>query len=74
MGNSTAIKAGRAFVELFADDSKLVSGLKKAKAKLSAFGVGVRDSGMKLVGMGAALVAPMLGLCLGCSAQGAGIP
>ena len=61
MSTSGAIKAGRAFVELFADDSKLVSGLKKAKAKLSAFGAGVRESGMKLVGVGAALIAPMLG-------------
>jgi hypothetical protein len=52
MANSNAIKAGRAFVELFADDSKLVSGQKKAKAKLFAFGAGLRESGLKLVGVG----------------------
>jgi hypothetical protein len=48
-GSSSAIKAGRAFLELFADDSKLVSGPKKAK--FNAFGAGIRDSGMKIVGM-----------------------
>jgi hypothetical protein len=32
-----AIRAGRAFVELFADDSKLVRGLRRASAKPKAF-------------------------------------
>ena len=71
MANSSAIKAGRAFVELFADDSKLVSGLKRAKAKLSAFGAGVRESGLKLVGIGTALVAPMLGAAKAFAESGA---
>ena len=31
MAATTAIKAGRAFVELFADDSKLARGLKSAQ-------------------------------------------
>ncbi len=30
MSNSNSIRAGRAFVELFAADSKLVRGLKRA--------------------------------------------
>jgi len=55
-----AIRAGRAFVELFADDSKLVRGLKRAQAKLQAFGEGVRNMGLKLIGLGSAMVAPML--------------
>ncbi len=33
-----AIRAGRAFVELFADDSKLVRGLRAAERKIKAFG------------------------------------
>ena len=36
-GSTGAIRAGRAFVELFADDSKLVRGLRRASAKLKAF-------------------------------------
>ena len=56
MGGSTgAIRAGRAFVELFAlrltqgktDNSKLVAGLRAAQAKLRAFGTPVRDMGLK---------------------------
>jgi alanyl-tRNA synthetase len=37
MANASGIRAGRAFVELFADDSKLVRGLHLAEKKLKAF-------------------------------------
>jgi hypothetical protein len=43
MPQPEAIRAGRAFVELFADDSKLMHGLKRAQAKLMAFGRGTGD-------------------------------
>jgi hypothetical protein len=56
-----AIRAGRAFVELFADDSKLVRGLRRASARLKAFGEGVRNIGLKMAGLGAAVVAPLAG-------------
>jgi hypothetical protein len=59
MPQAGAIRAGRAFVELFADDSKLVRGLKRAQAKLKAFGESVRNMGLKLVGLGSAVVAPL---------------
>jgi len=59
-GPSGAIRAGRAFVELFADDSKLVRGLKAAQAKLKAFGASVRAMGTKMMGLGAAVAAPMM--------------
>jgi hypothetical protein len=59
MPQAGAIRAGRAFVELFADDSKLVRGLKRASAKLKAFGESVRNMGLKLVGLGSAVVAPL---------------
>ena len=36
-GSTGAIRAGRAFVELAADDSKLKAGLDKAQAKVAAF-------------------------------------
>lgn len=38
MASAQGIRAGRAFVELFADDSKLVRGLRRAEKKLKAFG------------------------------------
>jgi len=60
MPQAGAIRAGRAFVELFADDSKLVRGLKRAQAKLKAFGEGVRNLGLKLAGLGSAIVAPLI--------------
>lgn len=60
-GSSGAIRAGRAFVELFADDSKLVRGLKAAQAKLKAFGASVRAAGTKMMGLGAAVAAPLAG-------------
>ena len=59
-GNAGAIRAGRAFVELFADDSKLVRGLKAASGKLKAWGKTVTSLGMKIMAGGAAIVGPML--------------
>jgi hypothetical protein len=38
MANPNSIRAGRAFVELAADDSKLQAGLKSAQARLRSFG------------------------------------
>ncbi|MBS3735537.1 MAG: hypothetical protein KGY99_11565, partial [Phycisphaerae bacterium] len=61
MAATGAIRAGRAFVELFADDSKLVRGLRRAEKRLKAFGDRIRNLGLKLAGLGAAMLAPMLG-------------
>ncbi|MCC7408664.1 MAG: hypothetical protein IT442_11380 [Phycisphaeraceae bacterium] len=58
--NTNAIRAGRAYVELFADSSKLIRGLRLAQAKLEAFGQMVRGLGLKMTALGAAMVAPML--------------
>ncbi len=60
MASSQGIRAGKAFVELFADDTKLVRGLKAAEKRLKAFGAGVQSIGTKLFGLGAAAVAPLL--------------
>ena len=46
-GNANSIRAGRAFVELFADNTKLVRGLRAAKTQLLAFGKDVRDKVVK---------------------------
>ncbi|HRR86597.1 MAG TPA: hypothetical protein P5316_16420 [Phycisphaerae bacterium] len=60
MANAQGIRAGRAFVELFADDSKLVRGLRRAEKKLKAFGDSVRNFGLKLAGLGTAMLAPLV--------------
>jgi hypothetical protein len=60
MASSQGIRAGRAFVELFADDTKLVRGLKAAEKRLKAFGAGVQSIGTNLFGLGSAAVAPLL--------------
>ena len=60
-GNAQAIRAGRAFVELFADDTKLVRGLRAAERKLQAFGASVQTVGKSMFGLGSAVVAPILG-------------
>lgn len=59
-GNAGAIRAGRAFVELFADDSKLKKGLLSASNRLDAFGKKAGDIGLKLGAAGAAMSAPLL--------------
>ena len=58
---SQAIRAGRAFVELFADDTKLVRGLRAAERRLKAFGESVQSMGKKTMGLGAAIVGPIVG-------------
>lgn len=60
MPQTGAIRAGRAFVELFADDSKLVRGLKRAQAKLKRFGDSVRSMGMDLLKVGTVMATPFV--------------
>ena len=60
MADTQGIRAGRAFVELLADDSKLQAGLKKAAARLKGWGKAVTGAGKKLTMIGGAIVAPMM--------------
>ena len=60
MAAAQGIRAGRAFVELFADDTKLVRGLRSAEKRLKAFGASVQSIGTKIFGLGAAAIAPLL--------------
>jgi hypothetical protein len=60
MAGTQGIRAGRAFVELFADDSKLVRGLRRAEKKLRAFGDSIRNFGLKLTALGSAMLAPLV--------------
>ena len=59
MGNTSGIKAGRAYVALGTDDSKMVAGLKRAQQRLRAFGAGLKSVGMGLGMAGAAVLAPL---------------
>jgi TP901 family phage tail tape measure protein len=59
MVSTGAIKAGRAFVELGIND-KMTAALRKASAKLKAFGNSVSAIGSKLAGFGAAVGAPLV--------------
>ncbi len=60
MVGTRAIRAGRAYVELFADDTKLARGLRRAQWKLRNFGRTVKATGMQMIGLGAAMGAPLL--------------
>lgn len=61
MAKSTtaAIRAGRAFVELFVNDARLVKGLRAAEARVLAFGKKMQAIGQKMMSMGLAAAAPM---------------
>lgn len=56
-----AIRAGRAAVEISANDSALRKGLKRAEAKLKAFAGTVGGMGQSLAGVGLAVAGPLAG-------------
>ena len=70
VSSTKGIRAGRAFVELFADDSKLVRGLRRAEKKLKAFGQSVRNLGLKMATLGAGILAPLVGAAKAFSSMG----
>lgn len=61
---SGAIRAGRAFVEIFGDDSKLVRTLNGVKAKLQGMGTAVAGLGAKLAAGASLALAPLAALGL----------
>lgn len=54
-----AVTAGKAMVRVYADNTALIRGLKKAEQRLRAFGAGARRAGMIAAGIGAAVLAPI---------------
>lgn len=58
--SAQGIRAGRAYVELFADNSRLIRGLNRAAARVRAFGGSVRAAGLRVFGAGSAIVAPLI--------------
>ena len=55
MSTASAIRAGRAFVELFADDSQLVRGLRAAERKVVQFGQNIKAIGQRIMLTGVAV-------------------
>ena len=60
MAGSKGIRAGRAFVELSTNNSKLVKGLRSAQRRLKTFGRSVNGMGMRLLGAATAVTAPII--------------
>ena len=58
-GSTGAIRQGRAFVELFTDDTKLKQGLRLAENSVKKFGTSVSHIGVSMMGAGAAILAPL---------------
>lgn len=58
--SASAIRAGRAFVELFADSSKLIAGLKLAEGQVRKFGANVTQIGQSIAKVGALIVASLV--------------
>lgn len=54
------IRAGKAVVELFADNKRLVRGLRQAEAQVKAFGNHIQAVGQQLLALGAAASAPFV--------------
>ena len=58
-GASGNVRAGRAFVELMLDQTRLERGLKAAQSKLKSFGASVMSMGTKMLGIAALAGAPL---------------
>ncbi|MHC4877751.1 MAG: phage tail tape measure protein [Planctomycetota bacterium] len=59
MKSAGAIRAGRAFVELFADDSRMSKDLKRARGKLTSFARHANQIGRTMVAAFVAIAAPI---------------
>lgn len=59
-GKSQGIRAGRAYVEVYADNNALSRGLKAAEQKVQSFGKVISAIGAGLTGIGASIVSPFL--------------
>lgn len=59
MAGAKGIRAGKAFVEIGGDDLRLQRVLRRAQARLRAFGAGVRTMGLRMTAIGGAILAPL---------------
>lgn len=60
MASSSAIRAGRAFVELYAENSKLVAGLRAAEEQIQEFGKRVANYGKTIAAYSAIAIIPFV--------------
>src|ERR1017187_10232982 len=60
MGSASDIRAGRALIEIIADNSQLEAGLRQAQSKLAAFSAGVQSIGLTLAAAGAAMTGSII--------------
>lgn len=60
MAGAQGIRAGRAFVEVGADDNRLARGLRSAQRRLQAFGSAVQRIGLRVAAGGVAMLAPII--------------
>ena len=60
MPSARNIRAGAAYVELYAHDNRLVKGLHNASRRLKAFSASVRQIGMQLAKVSAVFAAPLV--------------
>ena len=60
MASSSKIRAGWAYVELFADSTKLQAGLAKARRRIQGWAKSVAKLGAAVTAVGAAITAPFL--------------
>jgi hypothetical protein len=61
MASAQGIRAGKAYVEVGANNAGLLKGLQAAQERVQAFGKGVAAVGGTLAGLGASISAPLLG-------------
>lgn len=61
MSSSRAVRAARAFAEVYIDDSKFRSGIARMEKRFKRFGAGLRGIGAKLFAGGATITAPFVG-------------
>lgn len=62
MGVGSDVRQGRAYVELYVKNSALVKGLADASKRLREFGTGIATVGKWMMGLGAAIVTPLLAM------------
>lgn len=62
MASSSGIRAGKAYIELSMNDSKLKAGLVAAQRRLTSFGAGLSKIGGAITGLGTAVAAPIAAL------------
>jgi len=61
MSKAQGVRAGRAFVEVYADSNRLARDFAKIGQQFRAFGASVSAVGIKMMGVGAAITAPLVG-------------